>query len=271
MPVPAPLGVAPPPLIIVDVPPVACDFSLLGTVTVVVEVVTVVGMVADGAFATSGDRVCGCNGWEATAGAASSGGSALESVTGAVAAFATWWLGGATSAGRACRWWCVAGTVIVCWSSTAPPAVTTAAASNVATCVAPALIAPTPTTADPVPAPAPALAASAPPAAPLPAPPTPSMLASTPSGPSVGTIAPNRRLTPRSWWRNSRQPAQSRMWRRAVAFGRSPRSWERISSSRMSEHAVSRASSAWPSPSRARTSSDFTAGTVTPSAPAMSA
>jgi len=102
VPVPAPLGVAPPPLIIVDVPPVVCDFSLLGTVTVVVEVVTVVGMVADGAFATSGDRVCGCNGWEATAGAASSGGSALESVTGAVAACVTWWLGGATSAGRVC-------------------------------------------------------------------------------------------------------------------------------------------------------------------------
>ena len=77
----------------------------------------------------------------------------------------------------------------------------------------------------------------------------------------------NRRLTPRSWWRNSRQPAQSRMWRRAVAFGRSPRSCETISSSRISEHAVSRASSACPSASRARTSSDLTAGTVTPSAP----
>ncbi len=95
---------------------------------------------------------------------------------------------------------------------------------------------------------------------------TPSTLASTPSGPSVGTIAANRRLTPRSWWRNSRQPAQSRMWRRAVALGRSPRSWATISSSRMSEQAVSRASSAWARPSRARTSSDLTAGTVTPRA-----
>ena len=84
----------------------------------------------------------------------------------------------------------------VCWSSTAPPAVTTAAARIVATWVAPALNVPTPTTAEPVPA-AP-LAASAPPAAPLPAPPMPSMLARTPSGPSVGTIAANRRLTPRS-------------------------------------------------------------------------
>jgi hypothetical protein len=102
VPVPAPLGDAPPPLIIVDVPPVACDFSLLGAVTVVVEVVTVVGIAVDGDVATSGARVCGCNGWEATAGAASSGGSALESVTGAAVACVTWWLGGAISAGRAC-------------------------------------------------------------------------------------------------------------------------------------------------------------------------
>jgi len=52
VPAPAPLGVAPPPLIIVDVPPVACDFSLMGTVTVVVVVVTVVGTAADGDVAT---------------------------------------------------------------------------------------------------------------------------------------------------------------------------------------------------------------------------
>jgi hypothetical protein len=50
---PVPLGVAPPPLgVVADVPPVACDFSLIGTVTVVVEVVTVVGTPVDGVFAT---------------------------------------------------------------------------------------------------------------------------------------------------------------------------------------------------------------------------
>jgi len=49
--VPAPLGVAPPPLNIVEVPPVACDFIFVGTVTVVVETVTVVGAAADGLVA----------------------------------------------------------------------------------------------------------------------------------------------------------------------------------------------------------------------------
>ena len=42
-------------------------------------------------------------------------------------------------------------------------------------------------------------------------------------------------------------------------------------SSRIEAQAVSRASLAWTSPTRARTSSDFTAGTETPSAPARSA
>ena len=99
--VPEPLGVAPPPLIIVEVPPVCCDLSLVGTATEVVEVVTVVGVVADGAGAIGAIRVCGRNGGAATAGAASSGGSALEYVTGAGTAGATWWLAGAIRAGRA--------------------------------------------------------------------------------------------------------------------------------------------------------------------------
>jgi hypothetical protein len=76
--VPEPLGVPPRPPIIVDVPPVACVFSLPGTVTMVVEVVTVVGAAADGDVAAGVTLVCGRNGWETTAGAASSDGSALE-------------------------------------------------------------------------------------------------------------------------------------------------------------------------------------------------
>jgi hypothetical protein len=50
----APSGVAPPPLVTTDVPPVACDFSLIGRVVVVVEVVTVVGTVADGFVVATG-------------------------------------------------------------------------------------------------------------------------------------------------------------------------------------------------------------------------
>lgn len=80
---PVPLDVAPPPVLFVaDVPPVACDFSLIGTLTVVVEVVTVVGTAADGVFATGVIRGCGCDGCdEAIAGADSSGASALEYTT----------------------------------------------------------------------------------------------------------------------------------------------------------------------------------------------
>ena len=44
--VPAPLGVAPPPGFIVEEPPVLCDPRFDGSVTVVVDVVTVVGVVA---------------------------------------------------------------------------------------------------------------------------------------------------------------------------------------------------------------------------------
>ena len=60
---------------------------------------------------------------------------------------------------------------------------------------------------------------------------------------------------------------QSRMWRRARPLVRTPRSWETIRSSRICAHAVSRASLAWASPTRALTSSDLTAGTDTASAP----
>jgi hypothetical protein len=85
VPAPVPLGVAPPPLIIVDTPPVCWDFSLVGTVTVVVAVVTVVG-VARGAPPAAGAigtiRVGGLGAGVAAWGAASSDGSALAYVTG---------------------------------------------------------------------------------------------------------------------------------------------------------------------------------------------
>ena len=93
----------------------------------------------------------------------------------------------------------------------------------------------------------------------------------TPIGPSAGTNAANWRLTPRTSLRNCRQWGQSRRWRRASPLARTPRSWATIRSSRMRAQEVSRASLAWASPTRARTSSDLTAGTETPSAPATSA
>jgi len=61
------------------------------------------------------------------------------------------------------------------------------------------------------------------------------------------------------------------MWRRAVALGRTPRSCATISSSLISEHAVSRASAARASESLARTRRDFTAGTEISSESAISA
>jgi hypothetical protein len=94
-------GVAPPRLIIVDVPPVARDFTLAGTVAVVVEVVTVVGPAADGAGATGVIRVCGCNAGTATACAACSDEPVVESVFRAAAGRVSWWLGGAISGARA--------------------------------------------------------------------------------------------------------------------------------------------------------------------------
>ena len=57
------------------------------------------------------------------------------------------------------------------------------------------------------------------------------------------------------------------MWRRASPLVRTPRSWDSMRSSRIRAPAVSRASLAWARPIRARTSSDLTAGTDTPSAP----
>ena len=83
--VPEPFGVAPPPARIVEVPPVACDFDLLGSLIVVVEVVTVVGVTADVTGAAGATGVCGRSDGAAATGAASSGGSALEYVTGAAA------------------------------------------------------------------------------------------------------------------------------------------------------------------------------------------
>jgi len=94
-------GVAPPPPAIVEVPPVVCDGSLAGAVTVVVDVVTVVGVAADRAVAVGAIRVCGSGRGTAATGAASSGGPTLEYVTGATTGAAGWRLAGATSAGRA--------------------------------------------------------------------------------------------------------------------------------------------------------------------------
>jgi len=102
VPVPAPVGVAPPPPFIVDVPPEACDFSLIGTVTVVVEVVTVVGADPECALETGVTRVWGLSDAGATAGAASSGAFALEDVTAGAVGCLTWWFAGATRAARAC-------------------------------------------------------------------------------------------------------------------------------------------------------------------------
>jgi hypothetical protein len=72
--VPPLCGVEPPP-IFVEMPPVPRVFFLVGTATVFVEVVTVVGVAAASAGVIV---VCGCNGVATTAGAASSGGSTLE-------------------------------------------------------------------------------------------------------------------------------------------------------------------------------------------------
>jgi len=80
--VPEPSGVAPPPAIIVDVPPVAGALVLSGLVTVVVEVVTVVwiGVAVTGAVALlrTGVRTSGV----ITVGAASSGGLTLAAADG---------------------------------------------------------------------------------------------------------------------------------------------------------------------------------------------
>lgn len=161
--------------------------------------------------------------------------------------------------------------------ATAPPAVATAAASSVATCPEPTTIAPDANTPPPLAAP-PATAAPPPAVAPpapaplavalLPAPApleNPSVFASKPIGPS-GTSAARLRLTVRSSRLKLLQPVQSRMCRRAVALGRTPRSCAPASSWRITEQHVSLAAAASVSAMRARTSSDFTAGTETPSA-----
>ena len=93
----------------------------------------------------------------------------------------------------------------------------------------------------------------------------------TPIGPSVGTSAANWRLTPRTSLRNCRQPGQSRMCRRASPLGADAAVVGDDQVLADPAQAVSRASLAWASPTRARTSSDLTAGTDTPSAPATSA
>jgi hypothetical protein len=72
-----PSGVAPPPPIAADVPPVDCELRLVGIVTTVVEVVTVVGVASEGAAVVGARRTCRCDGAMTAAGAASSGGLTL--------------------------------------------------------------------------------------------------------------------------------------------------------------------------------------------------
>jgi hypothetical protein len=190
------VGLTPPPPIGVEMPPVARSLTLVGPIVVIeVEVDAgdpgLAGAAAESLELTPVEECAGAT----SAGGDSAGAVSLDGATGAETRTGVAGRACATTAGRAWEWW-GDGAGSACWSSTAPPAVTTAAASRVATCPAPALSVPTETTAVEVPAAPPA--AMAPPAAPPPIPPTPSRLASTPSGPSVGTIAANRRLTPRS-------------------------------------------------------------------------
>jgi len=98
--VPSPLGVAPPPEIIVELPPVFFDFSFDGILTVVVDVVTVVGV--DRAV-SCGDVAailiaCVSDGGLAATGAASSGGSTLTLELEPAAEDVTCRVAGATSA-----------------------------------------------------------------------------------------------------------------------------------------------------------------------------
>lgn len=80
--VPAPSGVAPPPAIIVDEPPVAGAPVLEGIATVVVEVVTVVWTgVATAGVVGALWRTCACADGAITVGAASSGGLTLAAVS----------------------------------------------------------------------------------------------------------------------------------------------------------------------------------------------
>jgi hypothetical protein len=80
--VPEPSGVAPPPAIIVDEPPVAGTPVLEGIATVVVEVVTVVwtGVTTAGVVDALW-RTSGCTDGAITVGAASSGGSTLAAAS----------------------------------------------------------------------------------------------------------------------------------------------------------------------------------------------
>lgn len=97
--VPVPLGVAPPPGIIVEEPPVLFDFSFDGAVTVVVEVVTVVGVTevvwCDGTAILTACR-SGCT--VAATGAASSGGLTLTAAVEPAAGGVTCRIAGATAA-----------------------------------------------------------------------------------------------------------------------------------------------------------------------------
>lgn len=99
--VPPPSGVAPPLPDITDVPPVAGAPGFDGIVTVVVDVVTVIGIVADAEEIVGATDPCGRTAGAITVGAASSGGSTLAVVSWREAGGTTWWVRGADSAARA--------------------------------------------------------------------------------------------------------------------------------------------------------------------------
>lgn len=127
------LGLAPPPLRAVEMPPVARTLTLVVVVVEIVVDACAAGLPEVGAplpalASPTGARVGATNiGWDAAGAAAPESALATESTLGATGR------AGATAAACA-RWWCWGtGVGRVCWSSTAPPAVTTAAASSVAT------------------------------------------------------------------------------------------------------------------------------------------
>lgn len=96
----APLRVARPPPIVIEVPPVAGVLLFVGTVIVTVEVVSVVSGIAFVELAGATRARCGAGAAD-TIGAAGSGCTALEYVGAGAAGGGAWWVGGATSAARA--------------------------------------------------------------------------------------------------------------------------------------------------------------------------
>ena len=233
--------------------PVAAGVALASGVALAVAVAVAFGSALSflavgptGAILRSAVAVIGC-GTEATA-----TGGAVAAAAGAAAAF--------FGSAFATAVFSMPGFVVACWTSTAP-AVTIAAAAR----PAPSLDAtvPKPTcSAAPAPAvPAPAAAAPVPEAAAVvPMCVTSSFLNSS-SGP-IGNRAASALLLLRRYLRKSVQRSQVRRWRRTGAVVRFRPSATSPSSIRTSSHESRRASAASARDTRARTSSDFTDGTV---------